>query len=60
MGTQVTVTKLPKCNFCDRDAEYDFRTYRGPWANGCEFHWKEWRATDQLGTGHGQKLVVAS
>ncbi len=67
MGTQVTVVKLPFCDFCDfcgqngleTTAEYDFRTVFGPWANGCEAHYLQHRATTALGTGNGQKLVVA-
>jgi hypothetical protein len=58
MSAQVTVTALPACDFGPEPAEYDFKTKFGPWANGCERHWKEMRAFPTLGTGQGQKLVV--
>lgn len=63
MSEQVTVSELPSCDFCSMEskkveAEYDFKTNRGPWANGCERHWKMHRASPALGTGIGQKLVV--
>lgn len=42
----------------DPDADrYDFRMARGPWANGCTYHYRAHRATETLGIGHGQKLV---
>lgn len=63
MGTQVTVTALPSCDFCAQagdttPATYDARTVYGPWANMCERHWRIY-TNRQLGTGHGQKLVLA-
>ena len=63
MGRIVTVRELPRCDFCaiegtDVAAEYDFRTKHGPWANGCERHWRVNRASSQLGTGHGQLLAI--
>lgn len=63
MSDSVTVAALPTCDFCDvrtTPAEYDFRTLFGPWANGCEEHYLMHRLHDDLGTGKGQKLVVAS
>lgn len=63
MASEVTVDKLPHCDFCARDgnefpAKYDFKTRMGPWANGCEGHWVYYRAFPALGTGKGQKLVL--
>lgn len=59
MSSQVIVAELPECSFyCNVPATYDFRTKQGPWAYGCEQHWKWNRATDKLGTGNGQRLVV--
>lgn len=58
MSEQVTVTELPSCNFCNKDAEYDFRTQSGSWAYGCSPHYVEWRMYRDLGTGKGQRLVV--
>jgi hypothetical protein len=57
MSTEVVVSKLPKCDFCDKTAEYDFATSMGPWAYGCKVHWHMYRASDKLGTGIGQKLI---
>jgi hypothetical protein len=65
MSDTTAVRKLPACDFCAHEgrgfteAAYDFRTTMGPWANGCEEHWREHRATARLGTGSGQRLVVA-
>ena len=63
MGTHVTVTKLPKCDFCaqrgmTRDAYYDGRTIHGSWANMCEEHFLQYGVG--LGTGSGQRLVLRS
>lgn len=58
MSKKVTVAKLPKCDFCYRDAKYDFKTNMGPWANGCEDHYIFHRHYDALGTGKGQELVL--
>jgi hypothetical protein len=64
MGDTTTVSKLPACDFCAHEgrgliaATYDFRTSMGPWANACEQHWRQYRATTRLGTGNGQRLVV--
>lgn len=58
MSNEVKVDELPRCNFCTADAEYDFATAMGPWANACANHWKRYRVSDQLGTGIGQKLVL--
>ena len=61
------VSELPLCDFCKqsssphantRKAKYDFRTVHGPWANGCEIHYRTHRAHTELGTGHGQRLVL--
>lgn len=55
--TEAKVIRLPKCDFCDEVAGYDFRTSMRPWAYGCEKHWIEHRAEPILGLGIGQKLV---
>lgn len=57
-GTHAKVDKLPKCNFCDRDALYDFKTQQGPWAYGCRADYETYRLYLNLGTGMGQKLVL--
>jgi len=63
MATTAYVTKLPTCNFCseqgtERPAEYDAKTVFGPWANMCTEHFLLRAASQELGTGRGQKLVV--
>lgn len=60
MGEQVIVSTLPTCDFCDNLARYDFKTRMGPWANGCPEHWRANRLYPTLGTGKGQKLILAS
>jgi hypothetical protein len=59
-GKVVEVTTIPDCNFCSdgTPGPYDFRTTLGGWANGCEAHWVEYRAHDELGVGHGQLLIA--
>lgn len=65
MTTEVKMTTLPDCDFCKvsrrrvEKAEYDFKTNRGPWAYGCEVHYQLNRLYADLGTGKGQKLVLA-
>ncbi len=59
MPEQVIVLKLPKCTWCVKDAEYDFKTEDGPWTYGCKTHWMVFRMYDSLGTGKGQRLVEA-
>lgn len=56
--TTAKVARLPKCNFCDRDALYDFKTQQGSWAYGCQSDYEAYRLYLNLGTGMGQKLVV--
>ena len=51
--------QLPKCDLCDKTAEYDARTKSGPWAYLCPDHWSS-ETYGQLGTGYGQKLMVKS
>jgi hypothetical protein len=63
MSDTVFISAPKPCDFCKtagvkRDAKYDFRTSWGPWANGCEMHYRTNRAHTELGTGHGQLLVV--
>lgn len=54
--TLAYVSKLPKCDFCDKQAEYDGKTAMGPWANMCTLHFGQYGTG--LGTGRGQKLTV--
>lgn len=63
-GTIAFVNKLPLCDFCkdkgiNRPAEYDFKTRLGPWANGCEVHYRRYQLHTELGIGKGQKLEVS-
>lgn len=63
MSDQVVMAVLPRCDFCRQNgqettASYDFKTRQGPWAYGCERHWKQYRAENRLGTGIGQRLVL--
>jgi len=53
----IPVDSLPKCNFCEKTAEFDFKTNVGPWANGCEQHWRMYRGHRELGIGKGQLWV---
>jgi hypothetical protein len=63
-GQQVRVERLPECDFCRaeegvrRPARFDFRTRSGPWANGCQRHFEREAATQVLGTGNGQRLLL--
>lgn len=61
--TEVTVDRLPPCDFCKQDplvpyqaAKYDGRTKMGPWAMMCEEHFKVFGVG--LGLGKGQKLLI--
>jgi hypothetical protein len=58
MADKVIITQPKKCDFCPAQAEYDFKTYMGPWANACEDDYLFYRAYQTLGTGKGQKLVL--
>lgn len=62
MGEEVTVSRLPRCDFCHTNgrltrAEYDGRTTQGYWANMCSLHFDRYGIG--LGTGKGQRLVLA-
>ena len=62
-GTIAYVKEAPLCDFCkqggvERKALYDFKTSWGPWANGCEVHYRTNRLHTELGIGYGQKFVV--
>ena len=39
------------------DEMFDAPTRQGPWANMTRASWLEHRATDKLGSGHGQRYV---
>lgn len=59
-GKVVEVSAIPDCNFCQdgTPGPYDFATVFGPWANGCEAHWKQHRAAPGLGVGMAQLWVL--
>lgn len=59
-GVVCVVEAIPDCNFCQdgTPGPYDFATRMGPWANGCEAHWKEHRAAPDLGVGKGQLWIT--
>jgi len=52
----VTMSELPQCSFCSREARYDARTIAGPWAYMCPQHFRLHGVG--LGLGKGQKLRV--
>lgn len=63
MTTVAKVVRIPDCNFCTEDgiktpAQYDFKTWQGPWAFGCADCWEEYRFYPDLGLGKGQKLEL--
>lgn len=71
MSNVVTLRTLPECYFCSAQgarnpkgatpkAQYDYKTTHGSWAYGCRTHYWQYRAYKELGTGKGQKLVVAA
>lgn len=56
-STVALVKQLPKCSFCDRPAQYDFKSIvNGQWAHGCQDHWRIYRMFETLGVGKGQEL----
>jgi len=55
---QVEMDRIPTCNFCENDAEYDGATSVGPWAYMCETHFSQYGTG--LGLGVGQKLVLGN
>lgn len=57
----ILVSYIPECNFCGDGTRgpYDFATTHGAWANGCEKHYKEFRAAPTLGIGKGQLWITA-
>ena len=52
----VEVYRLPDCDFCSNEAQYDGKTRMGPWGNMCETHFKEYGIG--LGLGRGQRLIL--
>jgi len=54
--TEVKVPRLPKCDFCGKQAQYDGKTHMGPWAYMCSMHFRMYGIG--LGLGRGQKLVL--
>jgi hypothetical protein len=58
MPKQVVVNQLPRCDYCQEPARYDFSSkFGGSWAFGCEAHWLAYGRSNKLGTGIGQRLV---
>lgn len=58
-GRVVVVQEIPACDFgCGEPGAYDFKTRMGPWANGCEAHWEQYRASETLGVGKGQLWIT--
>lgn len=55
---EAVVQKLPKCDFCEKNARYDAKTFQGPWANMCHYHWIENAQYKTLGEGKGQNLIL--
>jgi len=61
-GTEAVVSNLPQCDFCSvNKAQFDVVTKYGPWAYVCDtcFYIHTNVDLDKLGTGVGQRLVVA-
>ena len=58
-NNEVEVSILPNCDFCGKPASYDAATNMGPWANMCYQHYMIYRMHSKLGTGLGQKLILA-
>lgn len=61
-GTEAEVAVIPDCDLCtsagvSTPAEYDAKTYLGPWAFMCRKHWETY-AVGALGMGSGQRLIV--
>jgi len=52
------VDRIPQCDFCEDQGKVDFKTLHGPWAHGCNTHWRKHRMYDSLGTGKAQVWVV--
>lgn len=53
----------PPCDFqgqggCPTPAEYEFKSWLGPWVFGCERHYYAHRAYDDLGFGKAQLLIT--
>lgn len=60
MSDTTTLQTLPSCDICGEQAAYDFQTnLGGRWAYGCVECYLTLRAHDTLGTGRGQRLVLA-
>jgi hypothetical protein len=57
VSAEVKVTTRPPCDLCGTPALYDARTSAGPWGFLCGPCWDR-AGVGQLGTGHGQALVV--
>lgn len=51
------VEKIPRCDFCEKEAVYDAKTRIGCWAYMCETCWKNLAESKTLGLGVGQKLI---
>jgi hypothetical protein len=57
----ILVSSIPACDFCKdgTPGPYDYKTYMGPWAHGCEDHYNQYSLEPGLGTGKGQLWVTA-
>jgi hypothetical protein len=53
---KVRLEKLPKCDFCKREANYDGKTIYGVWAYMCKGCFKIYGIG--LGLGKGQRLTT--
>ena len=52
----VEVTRLPRCQWCLREAHYDARTRSGRWGYLCGEHFRQ-HGPGRLGIGLGHRLV---
>jgi hypothetical protein len=56
-GKVVKMETIPECDFCSKPCEYDAKTrFGGSWAWMCKEHWVEYRASEEVGLGIGQKI----
>ena len=53
--TEVVVSTIPKCQFCEQPAMYDAVVGR-PWGYVCNIHFAEYEC--KVGLGLGQKLIL--
>lgn len=69
-GIVCLVDFIPECDYCKtlrklnkhheiQPGPFDFASKQGPWAHGCEEHWRMFRAAPDLGVGKGQFWITA-